>query len=499
MAILTEGSNNLTGGGNNLIDTDFSAAASTVGPLVQSGSNPCFFEKPDGTVIFLNGSHTWNNHQDWVTSPLFDYDSYIAFMAAQNSNFMRMWMWDTVEDNLFALSGNKYSPLIYGRSGTAGAADGGNKFDLTTYNSTYFTQLHDRVSAANDLGIYVSVMLFQGWSIYRAGVSEPPSPWTYHPYKLANNVNSINGDPGGTNGSGIAMHNLSSMPAGVLALQKAYVAHVIDTLNDLPNVLYEISNESPLASASWQDEITDYIHTYQNGLTNQHPVWRTIAWSNADNSSDFATIFSSHGDAVSSGTESGAGSLADDPQPAPGTKVVIVDTDHTRPSAATIDAWVWKCFLHGYNVAHMDSANNITGGYGTGISGYDTPMRKAMKQAADYADRCDLSTTVPNPTLSNTGFCAADPGVQYLALAPSGGSFTVNLSSGAGQNFTVEWLKVSDGTVNTPSNVAGGSSTQSFTSPFSTNASVLFLNAVAEPILGTSDRRPARLRLRAHS
>jgi len=78
--------------------------------------------------------------------------------------------------------------------------------------------------------------------------------------------------------------------------------------------------------------------------------------------------------------------------------------------------------------------------------------------------------------LSSTGYCLADPGRQYLVLRDaSSGSFVVNLSDGAGKSFSVEWLSVADGSVQTPGNIAGGSAAQSFTSPFA-QPSVLFLN-----------------------
>ena len=45
---------------------------------------------------------------------------------------------------------------------------------------------HD-IEAARRRGIYVSVMLFEGW-----GLQFAPNAWEYHPFNPQNNVNGIN-------------------------------------------------------------------------------------------------------------------------------------------------------------------------------------------------------------------------------------------------------------------------------------------------------------------
>jgi hypothetical protein len=66
------------------------------------------------------------------------------------------------------------------------------KFDLEKFNPGYFDRLRSRVIAARDRGIYVGVMLFQGWSIYNHDYG---NPWPLHPFNQSNNINGINGDP----------------------------------------------------------------------------------------------------------------------------------------------------------------------------------------------------------------------------------------------------------------------------------------------------------------
>jgi hypothetical protein len=65
--------------------------------------------------------------------------------------------------------------------------------------------------------------------------------------------------------------------------------------------------------------------------------------------------------------------------------------------------------------------------------------------------------------------------------AANGGSFTVNLSSIPGQILQVEWLNPATGATNDPGTVTGGSSSQSFTPPFSGDAVLYLVNRDTTP------------------
>ena len=125
--------------------------------------------------------------------------------------------------------------------------------DLNQFNPNFFTRLRERVSTARDKGLYVSVMLFQGFSVEQKGTDgvdpKKGNPWDGHPYNRKNNINRINGDQNG-NGEGEEIHTLSN-PA-ITKLQEQYVKKMIDTLNDLENIIWEISNESHGNSTEWQ-------------------------------------------------------------------------------------------------------------------------------------------------------------------------------------------------------------------------------------------------------
>ncbi len=110
-------------------------------------------------------------------------------------------------------------------------------------------------------------MLFQGWSVEKKG--QVGNPWQGHPFNKANNINGIDGDLNG-DGQGPEIHTLDA-PTEILERQQAYVRQVVDTVNDLDNVLYEIGNEMHVGSVKWQYRMIEYIREYERSKPKQHP------------------------------------------------------------------------------------------------------------------------------------------------------------------------------------------------------------------------------------
>ncbi len=179
-------------------------ATTATGPLKVSKSNSRYFVDSTGKAVYLTGSHTWSNLQDsGLTNPppKFDYTAYLDFLQENNHNFFRLWTWEqsgpwigTIGDDYW------FEPLPYQRLGPGIARDGQLKFDLTKFNQAYFDRLRQRVQEAGDRGIYVSVMLFNGWSVVeRKGDMSSNNPWITHPFNKNNNINGIDGDLNGDN------------------------------------------------------------------------------------------------------------------------------------------------------------------------------------------------------------------------------------------------------------------------------------------------------------
>jgi hypothetical protein len=427
------------------------------GPLRVDPGNPRYFTDGSGRAIYLTGSHTWDNRQD-MGSHVFDYSEYLTLLSQWNHNFLRLWVWEqpkgitTSPDPAEPLATLK--PELFARTGPGTAADGGLKFDVTKYNQAHFDRLRQRIVDAGNHGIYVSVMLFDGWSVEQKGGGA--NPWIYHPFNKNNNINGIDGDPN-KDQSGRETHTLQI--SKVTQVQEAYIRKVIDTVNDLDNVLYEICNECD-TSTDWQNHMIDYIHTYEATKAKQHPVGFT-ATSNPN-----SILLGSNAEWIS---PNGSDGYSSDPPVNNGTKVIVLDNDHIFGIGGSVN-WYWKGFTRGLNLLYMD----VWDGHfipGTGSQ----EIRDNLGYILSYANRMNLAAMTPRPDLCSTGYCLANPaanGAEYLVYLPAGGGVTVNLSGASGQ-LSTEWLNPSTGTT-TAGGTTNGGAKRSFAAPFSGDA-VLYI------------------------
>lgn len=460
-------------------DRNGATRAPARGPLRVSPENPRYFTDGAGNVVFLTGSHTWDNRQDIGSRP-FEWKEYLARLQRYNHNFVRLWVWEQPKGLTTgpdpAEPTATLTPEVFGRTGPGFAADGGLKFDLTKYSDSHFDRLRRRVIDARDRGIYVSVMLFNGWSIDRKGGGG--DPWEYHPFNRQNNINGIDGDPD-HDGRGAETQTLQ-VPS-ITRIQEAYVRKVVDTVGDLDNVLYEISNESNTDSLQWQHHLVSFIKLYEAARASRHPVGMTPRWPEDSN----AWVLASAADWIS---PSGVGGYKESPPAAAGSKVILVDTDHLWGIGGD-RSWAWKSFTRGLNVIYMDpwEARVIP-------VAPNADLRVTMGYLLFYARRMNLAAMKPSPDLASTGYCLADPGSTYLVYLPGvdDGVHTrfiarlfklaspwiprrVDLEvTGANHPLIVEWLNPRAGEIHRGGTVQAGGKVR-FTPPFGGDA-VLYLH-----------------------
>lgn len=459
------------------------AEPQALGPLRVSQANPRYFENPNGQIVYLTGSHTWSSMQDVGPNyppPAWDYGRYLNFLQQYNHNFFRLWIWEQAQHS--EMGPEWFEPTIYRRTGPGNARDGRLKFDLNQFNPAFFTRLRDRVSQARERGIYVAIVLFDGWSV---DPQKTQNVWEGHPMHKDNNMNNINGDPNG-DGRGIETHELEV--AAITNLQKAYIREVIDTVNEFDNVLYEISNESHPDSQAWQYELINYINSYQASKPRQHVVGMTTEYPNGSNDE----LFNSPAEWISLfGT---AGDLSNPPL-ADGRKVILADSDHLCGVCTDVNnGWAWRSFTRGENPIFMDVYEKS--GYIIPGDFYNvdfTPVRRAMGDTRRYAERMNLKKMTPRQSsFCSTGFCLANTDsadAELLVYAPNGGSFSVNLSGISGQ-LRVEWFNPATRQTSTGSAVNAGGS-RNFQAPFGGEA-VLYLSKNTNPATPTptATRRP---------
>lgn len=428
-----------------------------MGPLTVNPSNPRYFVDGRGKAILITGSHTWANLQDINSTP-FDYRLYIEFLRNCNHNFFRLWAWEQAAWISSVPGKMLFAPLPYERTGPGKALDGGLKFDLARFDKPYFDRLRLRVMAARERGIYVSVMLFNGFSIEIKG-DKGENPWGGHPLNAKNNVNGVDGDPR-KHGDGHDTHTLR-IPE-VTALQEKYVRKVIDTLNDLDNVLWEISNESHKESTEWQYHMIDFIHKYETAKGKRHPVIMTAQYPGGENN----VLFGSPAEAISPNEKDG---YKENPPVADGRKVIISDTDHLWGVGGDY-RWVWKTFLRGHNPIFMDPYDT---GFREGLTEESLQLiRRNMGYALTFARRINLVAMTPQPNLASSGYCLSEPGKEYLAYAPNG-RVDIDLTGTTG-TFNVEWLDPHTGAIKAGGSAKGGA-LRKFVAPFDGDA-VLYMS-----------------------
>lgn len=439
-------------------------AEKSYGPLRVSKINPRYFTHNSEKAVYLTGSHTWNNLVDMgpgQSPEPFDFQGYISWMKKYGHNFMRLWTWelmnwDTQANHEEDAKVHSASPHPWKRTGPGLALDGSPKFDLKTFDPEYFDRMKKRVHLAADSGIYVSVMLFEGW-----GLQFSPDAFENHPFHPANNINGINGDADG-DGLGVEIHTLGDQK--ITAIQEDYVRHVIEAVNEFDNVLYEISNENHPPSTEWQYHVISFIKEVEKQLPSQHPVGMTFQYRDGSNQD----LFDSPADWISPNHEGG---YRDDPPPGDGSKVIITDTDHLWGIGGNAQ-WVWKSFLRGLNPIFMDPYDGKVLSRSFDPEWAD-PLRQSMGYTLLFAQRMDLIRMVPSSSIASSGYCLANPGQEYLVYLPDHTEVIVDLTASTG-NFETEWFSTITGESRLAGSIEGGRK-YTLESPFGTNEAVVYL------------------------
>lgn len=469
------------------------------GLLTVHPDNSAYFQDTSSDrAIFLHGFDHFRGLQEYNNNgiPPLDFSAFLDRLKAYDHNFLRLWVWEHFwqknsesQGDAEGQGGAVWPPHVYRRTGPGEAVDGLPKFDLRAFNEDYFERLRARVIEAGTRGIWVSVMLFQGWSIQGHG-SQAHTMWQGHPFNSRNNINGIDGDFDG-DGNGWEVHTRTS--PDILALQEAYVKKVIETVGDLDHVLYEISNESVATETSgrchhvnrvkeWAYAMIDFIHRYEREKGyGPHPVgmsgFRQIPKDPALRDVN-PILFESPAEYISpTGSRWGGDERWKmDPPPATGQKVVIADTDHIHPAkhgGPGMRSWQWRVFTRGH------SLNAVDGDPEQGADWVTPEDSGAMQMMDRLAAHVELASMKPHPDLSSTTFCLAHPGTAYIVYqprkgvegSPRGFPFEVNLAAGS---FRYEWFNPETNQRVESGDWSWGGGLATFTPPFNNHA-VLFL------------------------
>jgi len=381
--------------------------------LTVSSANPRYFQDASGNLIYLAGYYDNFSPQsggDWA--------DVLANISASGLNCARLWVRHTTERTPYSFPYN---------SGTG-------TFDLTTPSTTYLAALRSACEDLDALNAYAIVMFWQGWSLIDDGWG---NKFLVCGFKSSLNTNGINGDWYNADGNGLEVdevygHTATSLTgagASELAIrtaQRTYIRAVIDTLNDLDNIIWEVSNEDRYTTPNktFQGWVANEIRTYEAVKAKQHPVGITSHYDGGTAVNPWLRTTSADWIAPNAEENYDTAPPAND-----GTKIVLADTDHIWSDLTTLTVdWTWRAALRGNHPLFLSSRTIGTGAVA------------ALGHTRTYLARLTLEAVTP----TSTGYALAWSGREYLIYLPVGGPFTSTLASGT---YTIEWFNPTTGVV----------------------------------------------------
>jgi len=195
-----------------------------------SEKNPHYFQYKGKEILLITSAE----HYGAVMSKKFDYVKYFDALAGYGLNYTRIYPGALVEPEGMWLPEDNLAPgrdliVPWARSDAGGYIAGGNKFDLSKWDSEYFIRLRDFLKEAEKRGIIVEICFFN---------CQPASCWEYSPLHKNSNIQ----------GTGVCDHvgfqTLDDEP--LVREQLRYIEKIIIETNDFDNVIYEFVDEPTL-------------------------------------------------------------------------------------------------------------------------------------------------------------------------------------------------------------------------------------------------------------
>jgi len=329
-------------------------------------ANPRYFTDGSGKAVYLGGHQIFVDVQDNsfnkeftkdMSRPedpsrkarLLDWGRYLDFVDSLGFNYVRGWIiWSTGSGKAASPHRVAY-PMPFRRTGPGNANDGGLKFDLSRFDEAFFRRLHDRARDLQKRGVYLSVMLFELYGFLDGEEVEGQRLWDGNLFNSANNINGLDID---RNHNRLGEEFFSLDDPKVVKIQKAYLEKMVDTLNDLNNILWEICNEPPAGTIAWQYEMLKHLRAYEARKPRQHLIllspggWKPGGWSTTPE----REILESPADCIAT---SGGWIDKNNPRVYRPAKPVLFDLDHVAPGNCD-PALIWKAFTRGYHFSLYD-------------------------------------------------------------------------------------------------------------------------------------------------
>jgi hypothetical protein len=234
-------------------------------PIALHPENPHYFLFRGKPTVLISSTE----HYGGVLNLDFNYVRYFNELQAHELNLTRVFSGAYMETpTSFNIAGNTLAPgtnrLVcpWARSSQPGYANGGNKFDLRTWDKAYFSRLKDFVTQAGKRGVVVEFVLFCPFY--------DNSQWRISPLNATNNIQGI----GRIDRERV--YTLSN--EGLLEVQDNLVRKIASELKGYDNVYYEICNEPYFGGVTleWQAHIAATLASAEASLRDKHLIAQNI-------------------------------------------------------------------------------------------------------------------------------------------------------------------------------------------------------------------------------
>ena len=407
-----------------------------------------------------------------VLNTAFDYLPYLDELHAHGFNLTRIYTGAYVEKpgveparNIPQTSLAPTSPehflAPWPRSSTPGAADGGNKFNLSRWDVRYFERLKDFVAQAGQRGIVVEITLF--------AFMRNEAVWSVSPLNVKNNINNVGDVPPEQ------VHTQDNQ--GLLGIQEELTRKIVRELSHFDNVYYEIVDEPYLGPVdySWQDQIMRVIHEAEVGNTRKHLIAQNVL---PDTGQAYRILPGAPNEAVS---------IINYHAPDPNlvalnyhlSRVIALDTTGGYPVGDPryrTDGWefllsggaVYNNLDLSFSTEHERGTLTVPNGAPAGGS---QELRRQLKVLRDFVASLDFVQMRPNDSVIVSGVpdgavarALAQNGTQYAIYVKQGRQASLVLNIPAG-SYREEWVNPSSGQIEKSSTVAHDGGQASLASP----------------------------------
>jgi hypothetical protein len=231
-------------------------------PIRLHSNNPHYFQWRGKPAVLI----TATEHYGAVLNLDFDFIPYLEELKARGFNLTRIFSGAYREiEGSFQIKENTLAPkqgrfvCPWARSSIVGVSEGGNKFDLDSWDPAYFGRLKSFLLEANKRGIVVEYVFF--CTMYDEEL------WQASPMNARNNVNAI---------GNVGRHEVYSMKERKLQdAQEKLVRKIVTELKDAPNLYFEICNEAYERGGltrEWNDRIVAVIQEAESNLPDRHLI-----------------------------------------------------------------------------------------------------------------------------------------------------------------------------------------------------------------------------------